>query len=137
MERNDVIKALECCAKNDCTQCRYHRQENECVDLLASQTLSLIKELTEENERLKLRRKNKELFHKWKKIVDETADRFEMLYQDAKASLIADTVRKMHALLHEKKKTIYCDENERLWYDIVEMDDIDQIVDKLLQGELK
>ena len=53
MDREKIIKALECCANNDCTQCHYHKQEDECVDLLAYNTLSLIKELAEDNEYLK------------------------------------------------------------------------------------
>lgn len=51
LNREDIIKALECCANNACTQCHYHKQEDECVDLLASNALALIKELTEENKK--------------------------------------------------------------------------------------
>ena len=46
MEPNaeQIKKALECCANNNCTQCHYHKQEDECVDLLAYNTLALINE---------------------------------------------------------------------------------------------
>lgn len=62
------------------------------------------KELTEENERLRAEREsvNKEAFRKWKKIADETADRFEGLYQDAKKALVADTVRKMQSEIERR-----------------------------------
>lgn len=48
---------------------------------------------------------------------------------------IADTVKKIQKMLYEKVKTIYCDENERLWYDIVELEDIDKIVEEMLEGD--
>ena len=52
MERTEVIKALECCAKDDCDNCP--NGFGNCYSNLAGDALYLIKELTEENKRLDL-----------------------------------------------------------------------------------
>ena len=62
MEREQIIKALECCKTplaSDCEKCSYTGKRLEdgvyegCVNCLVGDALSLIKELTEENERLR------------------------------------------------------------------------------------
>lgn len=53
MERDDIIKALECCTEQDyCVLCPC---DNECIGMesLMLDALSLIKELTEENGNLR------------------------------------------------------------------------------------
>lgn len=50
MEREQIIKALECCQKDDCDNCP--NDFGNCYSNLAKDALSLIKELTEENEKL-------------------------------------------------------------------------------------
>lgn len=57
MERDEIIKALECCSKEwHCGLCKYKAEckkiKEETLTLITSQEQS-IKELTEENERLK------------------------------------------------------------------------------------
>ena len=39
----------------------------------------------------------------------------------------------MQEKLHEKPTVIYCDGNERLWYDIVELDDVDRVIKAILE----
>ena len=58
LNREQIIKALECCIKvggyrdaQICNDCPLH--EERCALLLPQNALSLIKELTEENERLR------------------------------------------------------------------------------------
>jgi hypothetical protein len=51
INREDVIKALECCAKGDCDNCPC--SFGDCYYNLAGYALALIRDLTEENERLK------------------------------------------------------------------------------------
>ena len=57
MEREQIIKALECCITPrdcDCDECPLDKYGSlNCKWLLMSHSLSLIKELTEENERLR------------------------------------------------------------------------------------
>jgi hypothetical protein len=54
LKRDDIIKALEHCFGNEpCSKCEWHEKGNGCLSKLAQSALSLIKELTEENERLK------------------------------------------------------------------------------------
>lgn len=62
MEREQIIKALECCKSantDDCNQCVYKGKANgandlyiTCINLLVADTLTLIKELTEDNKSL-------------------------------------------------------------------------------------
>lgn len=56
MEREQIIKALECCKGDDlslCRQCEYHIPSDPiCIVKLAGDALSLIKELNEEIEEL-------------------------------------------------------------------------------------
>ena len=54
MERNDIIKALECCAKGCCGDCPRSPSSLGCCRKTMLDALSLIKELNEENERLRL-----------------------------------------------------------------------------------
>ena len=56
MEREQIIKALECCISgDDCTICPLFNEQS-CPCVLNENALSLIKELTEENEILKMKR---------------------------------------------------------------------------------
>lgn len=55
MERDLIIKALECCKSDDMTHCRecpYQTGRIYCMCKMSADALSLIKELTEENEKL-------------------------------------------------------------------------------------
>lgn len=105
LEREVIVKALKWCTElRLCVDCPlraeyFSHSGNACRRTLMENALSLIEELTEENERLRGEKEsgNKELFHKWKKLADETADRFEGLYEDAKKALVTDTVMKMHS----------------------------------------
>ncbi len=62
MKPNQIIKALECCAKADlhyCANCPYERQSGAavifCYDQLKYDALTLVKELTEENKSIQRR----------------------------------------------------------------------------------
>ena len=84
LKRDDIIKALECCPEQEyCGDCPY---DIECMgmEFLILDALSLIKELTEENERVKL----------------EYAG-FEAGAKHAVSFVKADTVRKMQERLEE------------------------------------
>jgi hypothetical protein len=66
MEKEQIIKALECCAKEraDCNECPLDGVTSCFSRVILENALSLIKELTEENERL-----NDELKKRPKKLV--------------------------------------------------------------------
>ena len=58
LDREQIVKALECCASNDfiCDQCPIDEKIKdacECGKVVARNALALIRELTEENERLR------------------------------------------------------------------------------------
>ena len=53
LNREQIIKSLECCELGDCYPCIYRMTESGvCQDMLCKEALELIKELTEENESL-------------------------------------------------------------------------------------
>lgn len=51
LNREQIIEALECCAKDDCDNCP--NPFGNCYSNLAGFALALIRELTEENERFR------------------------------------------------------------------------------------
>ena len=56
LNRDQIIKAMECCQTPKWTKCKSCPRESEdslCMYRLTSDALSLIKELTVENERLR------------------------------------------------------------------------------------
>ena len=55
LKRDEIIKALECCKSDDMTHCRRCPYDTGlyCMCNMSADALSLINELTEENERLR------------------------------------------------------------------------------------
>lgn len=52
LNKEQTIKICECCVKNECDKCPIFKEADYCIDILAPNIIALIKELTEENERL-------------------------------------------------------------------------------------
>ena len=85
MDREQIVKALECCRGKGCKECPCNCNCATCISTLMGDALALIRELTEENERLE-------------KEVDRLSQ--VVLYHDSitemeVAEAKADTVRKM------------------------------------------
>ena len=97
MEREQIIKALECCIKTQCDNCcnlgNWHEQWN-CMTDLMKKALALIKELTEE-------------VADWKAIAEQYQKQCEDSYVELEAMRTAANSYKMH----NQKLT---EENERL-----------------------
>ena len=100
MERTEIIKALECCTSgNSVSACMrgcplYEKEDCECINddtALLKYALSLIKELTEENEKWRTEAENQSIL--WKQY-------FKSIYETAKETVIADTVRDYREQLH-------------------------------------
>ena len=114
MERDQIIKALECCqiryiAKH-CDECSYHRWlEPTCRGVLCEDALSLIKKLTEDNERLS----------------QSLANTKSIL-----ANCKADTVRKMQERLKDKMDMHTLDER----FARIFKADVDQIAKEMMEG---
>ena len=108
VNREQIIKALECCYDNNssCIDCPFQATDKyvECSDLTNS-ALALIKELTEENERLSQSLANSKLIL---------------------ANYKADTVRKMLDRITEHATNGYPRK--------VRLDVIDQIAKEMLEG---
>ena len=130
LNREQIIKALECCTSETqgCNHCHLFPSVMGCVATNMRNALSLIKELTEEKERLRnritativLTEKDAE------KIKAECLERIEL---DVRA-IQADTVRKMQERL---KKTF--EERGFFSYYII-LENIDQIAEEII-GETK
>ena len=101
LNRDEIIKALRCCIEGvstdfNCEKCPIFRTPN-CMTILYEESLSLIKELTEENERLRAD-VAKEFtcgFAKPHKVL-------ECPIFDEIERTKADTVRKMHSEIKER-----------------------------------
>ena len=106
LNRDQIVKALECCVNHMCNECplRDGRCANGEMGRLA---LAIIKELTEENERLH-------------------ASCTEL--EQKCASVKSDTVRKMQERLKAQKFT------HKNLGELVYVEDIDQIANELLEG---
>ena len=154
MERDLIIKALGICSTTgDCPNCSYNDDTSLCINRIIKDALSLIKELTEENERLEnVNKALKRLYlntHKendaWQKelirqkeLADKhyyelacevedlraIAEQYQKQFEDAKA----DTVRKMQErLVAEFRK------DDRMNY-YLRMT-LDRIVKEMLEGD--
>lgn len=154
LNREQIIKALECCVKakthGDCImlkcpaliddECVYGGEdEQECFRKQMSDVLSLIKELTEENEKTKQQcdkamhgqleayQNNLKYFEDvYNKELDKLkAEKADVTY--FKAELIADTVRKVKEKLTEKMYENIEGRRFRILYE----DEIDQIIKEI------
>lgn len=123
LNREQIVKALECCASNsltDCNRCPIDEQKKdncECGRYLAIQALALIRELTEENERLRAEVSVK------KKLLDKCEERF--------SSIKADTVRKMLQRIKEDALSVSLLSNPPKFMLEISEDALDQIAKEL------
>lgn len=99
MERDNIIKALECCITDSCFSCPYDNVGvySQCMPILLENALTLIKELTEENKRLE--EKADRHLDNLKAVLDERSEN----------TIVADTVRKMQERLKGKSEIVYGD----------------------------
>ena len=116
MEHNEIIKAWECCLTPKacgCDDCPLGKDGSiNCKWLLLLRSLSLIKELTEENERLRaerdvlditvkdLRGRNKGLQRANESLAKDIAQLEAELCECVQIK--ADTVRKMHSEIEKR-----------------------------------
>ena len=128
LNREQIIKALECCQTQydrNCYECPYGRHRTRsisvitCSSILRKDLLSLVNELTEENERLS---------GKVAEYEEERKYHFEMSRKRI-AEAKADTVRKMQERLHERKVSY-----GNITFRVVPIDDIDQIAEEMAEG---
>lgn len=92
LNREQIVKALECCISgDDCTICPLC-DEQSCPCVLNENALSLIKELTEENERLRAENTDCRLGFG---LIEDAFERLEKINEQIKSETSADTVRKM------------------------------------------
>lgn len=134
LNRDQIIKALECFSGNlvKCRECGYLAKHNfpQCKEFAAMDALSLIKELTKENERLI------EELAKSYNALDKQMDFYCSFTQskiqncpidDEIAKAKADTVREMQERIAEHATNGYPRK--------VRLDVVDKIANEVLEGE--
>ena len=150
MERTEVIKALECCAKDDCDNCP--NGFGNCYSNLAGDALSLIKELTEKikdlTETVKVRGEaieelqflateieedNRKLTEENERLRDECGNqstlwrqRFESIYETAKDTVKVDTLRELQIRLTREVGTY-------LSISIMKVSDMFKLIDQIAE----
>lgn len=125
MERDDVIKALECCHKEDgvlCEKCPYAKAENGvyCANRLLRDALALIRELTEENDQLRLD----------VEVCGAELSRYTENVAKMVEETKADTIRKMLDMLSKKRRLLTSHDDDMVL--AVDIEDIEQIAQELL-----
>lgn len=103
LNANEIIKAMECCytpLASDCNDCGYRGQSVEngdyisCSNRLMADALTLIKQLTEENERLRAENVDCRLGFT---LLEDAFQRLEKINEQTKS----DTVRQMQERIKE------------------------------------
>jgi hypothetical protein len=114
---DEIIKALECCADEDaaCSDCPLGI-DYDCRQRLCLCALETINHLNEENERITLE------YAGFKAGVNHFADISKMLYNEARAEAIREFAERLKA--------------EVLLADFYSVDDIDNLVKEMTEGQL-
>lgn len=160
MELNavQVIKALECCSKGtteDCAKCpRFDGDRTlsteDCMEILMRNALALIKQLTEEIADLKAiseqyQKQFEDCYEEKAKLTDENErlmtecgnqsilwkQHFESIYETAKETVRANTVREMQKRLHGR----FGDDANRVFSNYNIHRYIDRIAKEMLEGK--
>ena len=147
LNAENIKNALECCntpLASDCNECGYRGKSVEngkyvgCVNRLTADALSLIQELTEENDRLrgenaKYEAENHAEFNKWLKLEEDTKRHHAELCEEAKIAVKEETIREMQKRLRQ------CFDNtaDRLsvYTEGSVLFAIDQVAKEMLEGE--
>ena len=140
MKREQIIKDLECCkfGKDEakCKECNWHPWiKPRCWRLLASNTLSLIKELAEENEYLK---QQNEIYEVLNKKLEDACDSYAWTYGTAVSKELflkkerESTVQKIQTMFAERLDISVCGySTEEVVSDVLET--LDRVAKELLE----
>ena len=124
LNREQIIKAIEhCFSDRPCSKCEWHEVGNGCLSKLEQTAISLIKELTEENERLK-RTQVVQHIH-----IDE---QFRKECEYEMKQLKADTVKKM-----QERLTSFFANDDTLKYIEVDAEYINEQIDHITEEILE
>ena len=143
LNREQIIKALECCTGQDCYCCPLDRPNPDCLVTLPENALTLIKELIEENDRQNQQRdfdmraqfqayaNNIKYFEDiYGKELDKLkAEKADVTY--FKDQLIADAVRKF--VIYLKRNSFNCDPGNGFSFDVIDVDELDDYVKEFLE----
>ena len=135
MEREQIIKALECCGADDgCVgeECPYYANCQFCITRISKDALSLIKELTEDNEAqsetitslLKTIEGVQGVKSEYETFIGGLKSQIDAIKAEARA----DTVRKIQERLKANKV-----KRDGLSFKVVDFDTIDQIAKEMME----
>ena len=136
LNREQIVKALECCIVNDwnstkCNECPFYNGGGGCIDELKNSTLALInsqeqkiKELTEENERLRAEN------------AEQDAAIIKALKQmgEIRRETKTDAVRKVVDLIEEKAHAVPMMHKPLKFILQITKDDLDQIAKEMTES---
>lgn len=136
LNREQIIKALECCKTPKLTKCEGCPRDEEdalCMYRLSADALSLIKELTQANEQLSesydhLEKTKDELLAERSRLTEEN-ERISQSLANSKSILAnsrADTVRKM-----QERLTTFFANDDNLKYNEVDAEYINEMIDQI------
>lgn len=137
MTDNEIVKALECCCKNNnCEGCPldYLTFSSQCASELAIKSLDLINRQNAEIERLKSA--NDEKFRQWDMLAEKTKQHYADLYEEAKDILKAEAYKEFADKLKEKSEIVHLFSVCNGHHYMVDIDDIDNLLKEMV-GEDK
>ena len=142
-KREEIIKALECCSTTNCTDCPYTKNgkvdifDITCSINMAKDTLSFIKELTEENEYLK---QQNEIYEVLNKKLEDACESYAWTYGTAVSKELflkrerVDTVHKMQKMFGERLDISTCGySTEEVVSGVLET--LDRVAEEILEGK--
>ena len=127
LKREDIVKALEYCfGDKPCNKCEWHEVGNGCMSKLEQSAISLINELTEENERLT------GTLEEVTKRIDNLIEKTPIAFDYERAQAKVDALRELQIRLTREIGTY-------LSISIMKVEDmfnlIDQIAEEILGGD--
>lgn len=122
LNANEIMKALECCNKNNfskCTECPCGKVYQFCSQELCLEALSLIKELTEENERLT------------NNIVEQSAENMMLIGENKRLQKALNTDISIVRVSRGSGKTAHLREVGRIKVDAIRADTVRKMQERL------
>lgn len=125
LNREQIVKALECCAKDDCDNCP--NPFGNCYANLAGYALALIRELTEEKERLA----HESACHR-QTVIDNLRESLDFINEETER-VRADTIREMQERLKDEMDYVARCEFDGQIYFCIGKGFVDQIAQEMME----
>ena len=110
MTDNEIIKAFKLCVTNDyfehnCKVCPFKTFGAVCGDVMFRDVFDLINR--QKAEIVRLEKHNRKCFDEWKRIIDDTKNHYEGLYQTAKEVVRAEAIKEFAELVKRNHGALF------------------------------